>query len=130
MADIPVRYVGAKDKEVDHLYGSWVEFHGYGDVKDVPDWAAVNLLKHPEFEDARHWKAKNKPIVPEQIHEKKEEEEKIEAPLVHLESMTKEAIGQYAHRYFGLDLPPASKKSEMINKVRAVMGGTPKHIVS
>ena len=129
MANIAVRYIGLKDEFTDHLYNSGITWK-QGEVKDVPDWAAEKLLKHSEFEDARHHKQRGKPFeVESKPVVQKEDEEKIEAPLVSLEAMTKEALVNYAHRYFGLDIPSTVKKDEMINKVRSVMGGAPKHIL-
>ena len=118
---VPVKYVGLKDEEVDHIYGSWVTWKR-GEIQEVEDYVAMQLIKHPEFEDARHHKQKTKPIegvIPErQVEEIKDEDL---PPLVHsMESMTKDQIAQYARRNFGVQVE--GKKGEMIEKVRYLMG--------
>lgn len=127
MAMIPIRYVGPKDTEVEHNYGSWVEFKK-NEVAMVPDYAAKMLLeRHPgEYQDARHKTQLGRPITPVEPEPEKPVEEVVLPPLVHLDVMTKEQIAGYVQRNFGVELGEKAKKSEMIDKARALMGGAPR----
>ena len=62
---IKVKYVGLLDQWDDHLYGSglWVK----NEPREVEDWVAAQLLRHPEFEDARHHKQRGpiEAVIPE-----------------------------------------------------------------
>jgi hypothetical protein len=118
---IPIRYLGAKFMKRDHLYGSDVTWESEGDVQLVPAAAAIKLLQHPEFEDARDGKD---PVPLKELASKEPEElleevdEALKMPLVDLNVMTKAQIIQYAHRYLGVELSPAAKKTELVDTVR------------
>lgn len=43
-----IQYVGKKAYKRDRLYGSGVEWNGYGDIQPVPGDAAPKLLQHPD----------------------------------------------------------------------------------
>ena len=128
MAMIPVRYVGPKAFEVEHNYGSWVEFC-QGEVTQVPDYAAKILLeKHPsEYKDARTSKQQHQEIQPVEAPPVKKDDEVELPPLVSLENLTREQLSAFAHKHWGVDLPPNGKKPEMIAKARALMGGAPRN---
>jgi len=102
----------------DPLYGSGLTWQP-GEVKEVSEAVAVNLLRHPEFEDARKKKA---PIEVPPVELKDEPEEEVAAPLVSLDAMTKDQIAQYAHRNFGVVLESGMKKADMVDAVRRQMG--------
>lgn len=104
----------------DNLYGSgeW----SADDVRDVDEWTAVCLLKHPEFLDARHHKQRGEIDAKPPVIKDKEEDENELAPLVQIDSMTKEQVAVFAKRQFGIDLPAGLKKGEMVDKVRFLMG--------
>lgn len=118
MATVAVKYVGLLDVFNDHLYdtGEWIK----GRPKPVQDWQAILLLKHTEFEDARSGKLNGQSIDAEPP-EKAEEEVQPEdlAPLMNLESMTKDQLTTYAHRNFGIRLQ--GNKPEMVEKVQQLM---------
>jgi hypothetical protein len=121
MEEILIRYVGKKAKYRDHLYGSNTEWEP-GQSQPVPVKFAAKLLQHPEFQDMRHKSKQGKGL---ETAREPEPEVINEAPLVSLETMTKEAISQYAYRYFGTKLDTSIKKGELIDKVRLIMGGAP-----
>lgn len=117
---IKIKYIGLLDAWDDHLYGSgtWIQ----GEPREVEDFLAMQLLKHPEFEDARHHKQRG-PILavpPEKPEEEPEDWEK--APLQSFDAMTKEQIAVFAKRTFGAELPVKQTKAEMIDRVRFLMG--------
>ena len=117
---VKVKYVGLLEQWDDHLYesGTWVK----NEPREVEDWIAAQLLKHPEFEDARHHKQRG-PIIavpPEKPEEEPEDWEK--APLQSFDAMTKEQIAVFAKRTFGAELPTKQTKAEMIDRVRFLMG--------
>jgi hypothetical protein len=49
MNTLKVRYVGKKDQETDHLYGTGITWVGLGDVHEVPltAWAG-KMSRHPD----------------------------------------------------------------------------------
>ena len=117
---VKVKYVGLLEQWDDHLYASglWVK----NEPREVEDWVAAQLLKHPEFEDARHHKQRGPieaqpPEKPEAVQEDWEQ-----APLQSFDAMTKEQIAVFAKRTFGADLPVKQTKAEMIDRVRFLMG--------
>lgn len=128
MAMIPVRYVGPKATEVEHNYGSWVEFR-QGEITQVPDYAAKILLeKHPsEYKDARTNKQQHSVIKPAEAPPAKEVEAVELPPLVNLDGMTREQIAVFAHKHWGVELPATGKKPDMIAKARSLMGGAPRN---
>ena len=104
----------------DHLYGSgdWTA----GDVREVDDWTAVCLLRHDDmFSDGRHHKQRG-PIEATPPKPVEEEDESDQAPLMSLDTMTKDQVAVYAKRNFGVDLPAAMRKGEMVDRVRFLMG--------
>ena len=48
MKQVQVEYVGAKDQETDHLYGTGITWVGRGDVHTVPATAWDGMKKHPD----------------------------------------------------------------------------------
>ena len=114
---VPVRYVGADKHWKDHLYGSNVSF-SRGKVSQVPDWAAVKLLKHPEFEDARPVDKRNRidAVRPEQAEEIEQMQE-IEGH-VRLDQMTKDQMANYAMRAFGVRIDTSDLKVDVTQTVR------------
>ena len=117
---IKIKYIGLLDAWDDHLYGSgtWIQ----GEPREVEDFLAMQLLKHPEFEDARHHKQRGpiEAVIPEKPVEEPEDWER--APLQSFEAMTKEQIATFAKRTFGAELPTKQTKAEMIDRVRFLMG--------
>ncbi len=118
MDTIPIRYFGGKPIFRDHLYGTDLEW-AFGDEQQVPAAAAVKLLQHPEFADAREEKT---PITVEPEARREPEIEENEAPLVNLETMTKAQLLTYAQRNFGVELDGSAKKADLIDTVRRQMG--------
>lgn len=133
MAKIAVEYVGSEGSWKDTIYGSGITWDEFNKVQLVPGAAALRLLRHPEFEDARTDEEKEAWSVEEQAHlpEKVDPEAALEEhlkenehqmPLVNLEGMTKEALIQFAHQQFGVPLSPSLKKAEMIESIRLQSG--------
>lgn len=48
MKTVQVEYVGLKDQETDHLYGTDITWIGKGDVRAVPITAWAGMSKHPD----------------------------------------------------------------------------------
>ena len=48
MSALKVRYVGKKDSETDHLYGTGIVWIGAGDVQEVPADAWLKMAKHTD----------------------------------------------------------------------------------
>lgn len=120
---VKVKYSPTMDQDQewdDHLYGSghWV----VGEAREVDDWTAVCLLKHTEFTDARPLKLQKDLDATAPVVKEPEEETTELAPLVQIDSMTKEQVAVFAKRQFGIDLPGSLKKGEMVEKVRFLMG--------
>ncbi len=122
---IPIRYVGPKDSDSDHLYGSKVVFTK-GKIALVPDWAAARLLQHPEFEDARPKGERGKPINavrvpdPAELEQERMDLEQIEAH-VNIEPMTRDQMAAYAMRTYGVRVDATMAKAEVTSAVRNVM---------
>lgn len=122
---IPVRYVGLKKRETDHLYGSNVGFLN-GKVSQVPDWAAARLLAHPEFEDARPKDKQGEPIIATR-EMLADEEAKIREELdalqahVNIDNMTRDQLSSYAMRTYGVNVDPTDKRDDVVSKVRSLM---------
>lgn len=117
---IPVRYVGAQEQWRDHLYGSDLVFR-QGRVRNVPDWAAVRLLRHPEFEDARKKDEAGTPIIAGRrpVDEEAEREELQEiAQNVRLQDMSREQLAAHAQRTFGVHLDITDPKLDVLDSVR------------
>jgi hypothetical protein len=125
MAKIPVRYVGLKLHESDHLYGSGVKFTR-GKVSQVPDWAAASLLRHPEYEDARPKDERGLPIIARReldradLEMEMRELEALEAH-VNLETMTRDQMASYAMRTYGVRVDPSTLKADVTSSVRTLM---------
>lgn len=118
---VKVKYVGLLDVFEDHLYntGAWVK----DTPREVEDYQALQLLRHPEFEDARHHTQRGKQIdavIPEKA-DKDVEEDQLPS-LQPLDAMTKAQLAVHAKRQFGVDIPTDLLKSEMVEKVRFLMG--------
>jgi hypothetical protein len=123
MATIPVRYVGAKRHFKDHLYGSEAVFTK-GKVTKVPDWAAAQLLRHPEFEDARE-SGKGQPIIAKReftLAEIDRDREELDALSGHvrLDSMTIDQMTSYAMRVYGVRVEQGLK-ADVTSAVRNLM---------
>lgn len=48
MVKLKVEYVGLKDRETDHLYGTGITWVGKGDIHDVPADAWEGMKNHPD----------------------------------------------------------------------------------
>ena len=127
MAMIPVKYVGPKETEVEHNYGSGV-FFKQGEVTMVPDYAAKILLeRHPsEYQDGRHHKQQHLEIKPVEPVPPKFVEDVEPPPLVNLDAMTKEQLVTFTHKQWGVELDAKGKKADLIDRARSLMGGAPK----
>lgn len=120
---VPIKYVGLRDTYSDHLYGSgvtWVQ----GEVQPVRAEVALLLLRHPEFKDAR--KDRSKPIdtAPGSRYDDKPEDTEFGElpPLRDLSTLTKEQLGVFAKRNFGIDLDQGEKKEQLVERARQLMG--------
>lgn len=117
---VKVKYVGLLDVFEDHLYntGSWEK----DKARDVEDFEAMQLLRHPEFEDARHHTQRGKPIEAV-VPDKEDNVEEDQLPtLKPLEAMTKEQLAVHAKRSFGVDVPTDLLKADMVGRIRNLMG--------
>jgi hypothetical protein len=56
-----IAYVGKKEARADTIAGTGIVWFGHGDTHDVPDEAAVKLLRHPDI-----W-ANVEPVVAEAV---------------------------------------------------------------
>lgn len=121
---IPIKYIGPKRVYVEHLYQTGLTWEP-GQVVDVPEEAAVKLLRHPEFEDMR--KNKTPIVVTKEVEEPEEPDEDLleRVPLANLEGLTKEQLVSYAHRNFGVVLDSSLKKADLIEAVRLNAGKRP-----
>lgn len=122
---IPIRYVGQRPTETDHLYRSGAVFTR-GKVTLVPDWAAAKLLKHPEFEDARPKPERGQPILDERVRDAKdieaenEEHEALDAH-VNIETMTRDQMAAHAMRTYGVRIDASVAKAAVTTTVRSLM---------
>lgn len=126
MRTVPLTYNGKKQPFTDTLYGSGVRWSQTGTTQDVPLLAAIKLIKHPEFKDAR--KDQQLPLKSLLLSEEdgpdddgERERTLEEPPLANVEAMTKAQIVQYVHVNFGVELPSAMKKGEMVDVARQHM---------
>ena len=111
---VKVKYVGQDATWFDHLYNSGATFT-QGGVVAVPRESADHLLRHPEFEEAPQAKKFDTAVPVKDIPIE-------EPPMVNLEAMTKEQLGQYAHRNFGIIVPKKETAEAMRNTIRLQMG--------
>lgn len=124
-AHIPVRYVGLAPHTTDHLYGSKVAF-SRGKVSQVPAWAAAQLLRHPEFEDARPKDTRGQPILAkreisqEELDRDLKELEALEAH-VRLDTMTREQMSAYVMRTYGVRIDATGLKADVTAAARNMM---------
>ena len=115
---IPVRYVGLQKVWRDYLYKSGVTFE-QNKVSPVNPWSAAQLLKHPEFEDARKEGKRGTPIIGEQPEEVAVDDDIQESvDSIHLENMTKDQMTAYAMRTFGVHVDPSALKADLTDSVR------------
>lgn len=122
---IPIRYIGQRPTETDHLYRSGAVFTR-GKVSLVPAWAAAKLLKHPEFEDARPKSERGQPILAERVRDAKEieaENEEHEALDAHanIETMTRDQMAAHAMRNYGVRIDASASKASVTGTVRGLM---------
>ena len=104
---IPIRYVGKKAEETDHLYGTGIAWTGKGDVQQVPIDKAPLLLAHEDvWEDARSAAVRKKQklgeakFIPERYRE--EDDPVPVAAQVHLmplEDLTRYALVTFGERF-------------------------------
>ncbi len=124
MKTIAIKYVGKKDAETDHLYGTGITWTGHGDVQQVPEDKAAFLLKHPDvWVDGRSAAARKKSPVEEQsfVPERYQEQEDM-APVpakVHL--MPKDDLISYAMTNFGERLSPEITEEQARHEVVRLM---------
>ena len=122
---IPIRYIGLRPTETDHLYRSGAVFT-QGKVTFVPDWAAAKLLKHTEYEDARPKSERGQPITAERVLDAAEieaeslEHEALDAH-VNIETMTRDQMAAHAMRNFGVRVDAAANKAAVTSTVRSLM---------
>lgn len=123
MTSIPLEYVGMKDEESDHLYGTGIIWVGKGDIKDVPADKAPLLLAHPDvWRDARPAATRKKsPITPE-MPTSKLHEEPTDLPVaakIHL--MESKDLAIYAQTQFNEFLDPAKPEPELRQEIVRLM---------
>lgn len=101
---IPLRYVGKKDFETDHLYGTNITWRR-GEVHDVPANKAALLLQHTDvWADARATsKQKKEPVPPAEPTKKATKPE--ETPAANFATMNLEGLRHYAQVNFNEYLP-------------------------
>lgn len=114
----PIQYVGAKPVFRDTLFGTGLEWEP-GQTHGVPAEVARHMLRFPTFVEGSADAADQVADIPPK--DPLEAEERDE-PLVHLETLTKADLLQYAHRHFGVELDGAMKKADLIDAVRRQMG--------
>lgn len=106
---IPIKYVGLKDEQADHDYGTGLTWRA-GETLDVPEDKVPLLLMHPDvWEDARTKAEKKKrPIEPYSgggaRFGKRFEEATDPIPTANLGDMSDDAVREYALREFGARL--------------------------
>lgn len=122
---IPIRYIGLRPTETDHLYRSGAVF-AKGKVTLVPDWAAAKLLKHTEYEDARAKPHRGEPITAERVLDAAEiEAESLEHEALdahaNIETMTRDQMAAHAMRNYGVRIDAAASKAAVTGTVRSLM---------
>lgn len=137
-----LEYVGLKDSETDHLYGTNLTWLGKGSTHDVPDEAGAKMLRHPDV-----WQlAAEQPAAPaptpaptpapavdpeKQLTPKEqsaiEEHKALEVEdmdpglhQVNLQTMDKLALRQYAMRAFGKEFSPETTRNQLLSEVRSL----------
>lgn len=124
----PVRYVGPEESYRDHLYGTGAEWE-FNESIEIPVPLAMKLLRHPEFEDARPVEEQDVPIKALLGKPRREfaptDEADVAAPLVDLNSLTKDQLVEHGMRYYGLRLQPTMKKADLVNQLRLQSGRAP-----
>jgi hypothetical protein len=112
---IPIRYIGKKIEETDHLYGTGITWFGYGDVQPVPKYEAAFLLFHTDiFADDRNKADQAKdPIIPGRPKAPYRDIDN-ELPTANLVYMTKEAMAQYHERNFRERIDPKTMTAQQM----------------
>lgn len=122
---VPIRYIGRKSQYTDHLYGTGVTW-GFSEDQPVPVTAAIKLLAHPEFEDARDdTSVPLKALLREPEPVEEIDENELGVPLANLDAMTKAQLLEHAQRYLGVALDASLKKADLVDAVRRATGRRP-----
>lgn len=106
---INIRYIGNKDVQEDHLYGTGIVWTGKGDVRPVPEDKAPFLLQHTDvWKDARSASARKKtPIAAtEEVPLRYRETDELLPEPVKVHLMPLEDLARYAFSAFGERLAP------------------------
>jgi len=118
MTTVNIKYVGKKEQERDHLYGSG-QIWNQGESHPVAAAVASKLLQHPEFikDDGQA----PQPSLPEEpvepVSKPPSEEEAEFPPMVNIPTMSKAQLVEYAMREYGVDLDPKMKADQLRSAV-------------
>jgi len=125
MNTVPIRYVGKKPEETDHLYGTGLTWRGKHSVQQVPRDKAPLLLAHADvWRDARSPVLRKKdPIEPTQGTPLRYQEEdpglSPMVPKVHL--MPAHDLAVYALTEFNERLDPSLPEAQLRAEVVRLM---------
>jgi hypothetical protein len=111
---VAIVYVGAKAWTHDNVGRSGVQWHGKGDIQNVPAGAAKRLLRFPDqwaiadgspLPDAKTIEARLLEVA-KNLHAPKEPEQ-----------MNEDELADYASKQHGIDFPPGTARDEMLFQV-------------
>lgn len=126
MSTVRIKYIGTKAKKTDTVAGTGIVWL-FGEAQDVPERAAVQLLKHPdvwELDDgakrpvAHMVEAVKEPTLREEV-----EPIVLKTALPNLTAMTKAQLAQYAASRYGQQLSPKMTAEAMRSQIVAYENG-------
>jgi hypothetical protein len=124
---VPLRYVGKKPSEVDHIYGTGIQWiKGISDVQEVPEDKAPFLLAHPDvWADARTEKQREKRPIPaverQSLQVNDPAPHHILLPDINTMTATRDELRDYAHRHFGIELAEKATQETLRNDLERLM---------
>ncbi len=122
-----IRYIGAKASKQDNVAGTGIIWSGRNAVKDVPGGAVDKLLLHPDVWELADGTVRDQPEdqgTQEEVQQEEAQQEEVEddsPPMVSLDSMEKDALKQYAQRYFNHQFHHATGETKMRQVIVGLM---------
>lgn len=128
---VPVKYIGKEEMFKDRLYKTGIVFKK-GETVSVPEAAALKMLRHPDVYARGNEKEADKERTPEEKEalkenmqqqqqeekRKQEESQNLNDLLQSVESMTKDALIQFADERYNMKLDTRKKKADLVEEVR------------
>lgn len=113
----PVRYLGPLPTFEGVLYGAKLKI-AKGKVALVGIWAAMNLIRHPEFEDARSPKNRKPLDATKPIDDDEAAQVGMVAQAINIDNMSRVQLVQHAIKSYGVRLDAEAPRETVVGQVR------------